>query len=184
MALPAGRKGVLPSELTPDGKIKNNGSSYTLPTASADTLGGVKVGSGLSIEDGVLSATGYTLPAASADTLGGVKVGSGLSIADGVLSVTGGGGGGLTIRKYEKSVDVALNASQVSGNYDDLLLSEVPANAVIISSKIVPTTGDVKYVQPLLSRNSDGSVHIGFWNTSTGTVMFTGKLVIYYYEEA
>ena len=31
---------------------------YTLPTASADTLGGVKVGSGLSIADGVLSATG------------------------------------------------------------------------------------------------------------------------------
>jgi hypothetical protein len=35
-----------------------NVSPYTLPTASADTLGGVKVGSGLSIADGVLSATG------------------------------------------------------------------------------------------------------------------------------
>ena len=34
------------------------GPAYTLPTASADTLGGVKVGSGLSIADGVLSATG------------------------------------------------------------------------------------------------------------------------------
>lgn len=31
--------------------------SYTLPTASADTLGGVKVGDGLSIADGVLSAS-------------------------------------------------------------------------------------------------------------------------------
>jgi hypothetical protein len=31
---------------------------YTLPTASADTLGGVKVGANLSIADGVLSATG------------------------------------------------------------------------------------------------------------------------------
>ena len=89
MALPAGRKGVLPSELTPEGKIKNSGSSYVLPTASADTLGGVKVGSGLSIADGVLSASQYSLPTASADTLGGVKVGSGLSIADGVLSANG-----------------------------------------------------------------------------------------------
>ena len=65
------------------------GSTYELPTASADTLGGVKVGTGLSIEDGVLSndnATPYTLPTASADTLGGVKVGTGLSIEDGVLS--------------------------------------------------------------------------------------------------
>ena len=31
---------------------------YTLPTASAETLGGVKVGTGLSIQDGVLSAQG------------------------------------------------------------------------------------------------------------------------------
>ena len=33
-------------------------SEYTLPTASATQLGGVKVGAGLSITDGVLSATG------------------------------------------------------------------------------------------------------------------------------
>lgn len=67
------------------------GGSYVLPTASANTLGGVKVGSNLSIADGVLSASApYSLPTASADTLGGVKVGSGLSIADGVLSASGG----------------------------------------------------------------------------------------------
>ena len=36
-----------------------SGGSYTLPTASADTLGGVKVGSGLAIDnEGVLSASG------------------------------------------------------------------------------------------------------------------------------
>ena len=34
------------------------GSFYTLPTASASTLGGVKVGAGLRITNGVLSATG------------------------------------------------------------------------------------------------------------------------------
>lgn len=49
-------------------------SSYTLPTASADTLGGVKIGSGITITDGVISieltnvgyssvATTATLPA-------------------------------------------------------------------------------------------------------------------------
>lgn len=31
--------------------------AYTLPTASASTLGGIKVGTGLTIEDGVLSVT-------------------------------------------------------------------------------------------------------------------------------
>lgn len=36
----------------------DSGGSYTLPTASSEVLGGVKVGSGLSIIDGVLSTTG------------------------------------------------------------------------------------------------------------------------------
>ena len=66
-------------------------TTYTLPEASADTLGGIKVGSGLNINDGVLSAESYTLPEASANTLGGIKVGSGLSIdANGVLSASSG----------------------------------------------------------------------------------------------
>ena len=41
-----------------------SGAEYTLPTASAETLGGVKIGSGLTITDGVLSADGIT-PAAT-----------------------------------------------------------------------------------------------------------------------
>ena len=77
------------------------GGSYVLPVASAETLGGVKVGANLSIADGVLSAPApYVLPNASAETLGGVKVGAGLSIADGVLSLSA---SGLTFKqlRYE-----------------------------------------------------------------------------------
>lgn len=71
------------------------GSSYILPTASANTKGGIKVGDGLTMDGEVLKNTNPTLPTASADTLGGVKVGSGLSINEnGVLSASGGGGGG------------------------------------------------------------------------------------------
>lgn len=45
------------------------GDSYTLPTASASTLGGVKVGSGLSVTaEGVLSADGVTPAAAQVDS--------------------------------------------------------------------------------------------------------------------
>ena len=57
--------------------IELTDSSYTLPTASATVLGGVKVGSNLSISsDGTLSADAqqYTLPVASSTTLGGVMV--------------------------------------------------------------------------------------------------------------
>ena len=38
--------------------IANNANNYSLPTASSSTLGGIKVGSGLSISNGVLSASG------------------------------------------------------------------------------------------------------------------------------
>lgn len=38
--------------------INNSGSQYTLPTASADTKGGVKIGSGLTMTGDVLNATG------------------------------------------------------------------------------------------------------------------------------
>ena len=62
---------------------------YTLPPATATTLGGVKAGPGLNITpDGTLSAAEqYALPAATATTLGGVQVGAYLDIApDGTIS--------------------------------------------------------------------------------------------------
>ena len=65
--------------------------TYTLPIASASILGGIKIGSGLSIDaGGIVSAAGtYSLPIASASLLGGIKVGNNLSIdANGVLSST------------------------------------------------------------------------------------------------
>lgn len=49
------------------------GSSYELPVASETRLGGVKVGNGLSINDGVLSADPYTLPEATVETRGAVR---------------------------------------------------------------------------------------------------------------
>lgn len=51
--------------------ISEGGGSYTLPTASADTKGGVKIGSGLSMSGEVLNATAE-LPAYSSATAGKV----------------------------------------------------------------------------------------------------------------
>lgn len=72
------------------------GSSYTLPTASANVKGGVKIGEGLTMDGEVLKntnptpATPYNLPVASANVLGGVKIGNGVNIDEnGVISVTG-----------------------------------------------------------------------------------------------
>ena len=116
---------ALPSQTGNSGKyLTTNGStaswvaieSYSLPTAAADTLGGVKIGNGITITNGVISADdqlpsqannsgkflttngtsaswvtieSYVLPTATSDTLGGIKVGTNLSIdSNGVLSAT------------------------------------------------------------------------------------------------
>lgn len=75
----------------------SSGSSYVLPAATSLTLGGVRVGSGLTIDGtGLLNvlpvASTYVLPTASTTTLGGIRVGAGLSMTSGVLSVDGGTG--------------------------------------------------------------------------------------------
>ncbi len=52
-------KGLSTNDFTDADKTKLSGlENYTLPAATADTLGGVKVGAGLSIAGGVLSAVG------------------------------------------------------------------------------------------------------------------------------
>ena len=84
-------------------------NNYSLPTATASVLGGVKIGSRITISSGVISAdvqtandftntlktkldgiaTGannYSLPTATSSVLGGVKIGSGITITSGVIS--------------------------------------------------------------------------------------------------
>lgn len=82
---------------------------YTLPIASAETLGGVKIGDNITIsEDGKISAPAptpeYNLPVASAEVLGGIKIGEGLNITEeGILSTNGGGGGGGNFKEVTKA---------------------------------------------------------------------------------
>jgi len=69
----------------------SSGSTYTLPAATGSTLGGVKIGSNITVNNGTISLsktdvtnalgytppttdTKYTLPTANASTLGGVKL--------------------------------------------------------------------------------------------------------------
>lgn len=62
-------------------------ADYILPTATHDSLGGVKVGGNLSID----SSGHLSVPVASTSNLGVVKVGTGLTVDDeGVLSSNGG----------------------------------------------------------------------------------------------
>ena len=60
-------------------------------TASSTEAGVVKIGTGVSITDGVLSAPVYSLPRANTNILGGIRVGDGLTIeSDGTLNANPG----------------------------------------------------------------------------------------------
>lgn len=80
-------------------------STYTLPTATSSTLGGVKIGSNITVSSGTISLTKanvtnalgytppttdtkYTLPTATSSTLGGVKIGSNITVSSGTISLT------------------------------------------------------------------------------------------------
>ena len=62
--------------------------NFALPIASSSALGGVKIGSGLTVaEDGTISAAAaYTLPTASSSVKGGIKVGTGLTMSSETLN--------------------------------------------------------------------------------------------------
>lgn len=74
------------SDVPADAKFTD--TVYSLPIASSSTLGGVKIGSGLTVaEDGTISAAAaYTLPTASTSTKGGIKVGTGLTMSSETLN--------------------------------------------------------------------------------------------------
>ena len=97
----------------------SSGSTYTLPAATSSTLGGVKIGSNITVSSGTISIsktnvtnalgytppttdTKYTLPTASAWTLGGVR----LSDSTSSTSSTNGG-----VAATPKAVKDAYDAS-------------------------------------------------------------------------
>lgn len=81
-------KGLSTNDYTTAEKTKLAGlGNFTLQTATSSTLGGVKIGSTLTINNSVLD---YKLPVATSSTLGGIKAGNNITIAsDGTLSIGG-----------------------------------------------------------------------------------------------
>jgi len=164
--------------LTPD--ATNDKVTIALPTASSSQLGGVKVGSRLSISSGVLSAnvqsdtnftqaektklagiaTGannYTLPAATDTTLGGVKVDTAMSSSS----------TNPVQNKAVKSYVDSLNADLTS-RIDDLDIAasnienkvDTVTGENAITSTVTSTTGDpvVKTAKVALKLDNTGNV--------------------------
>jgi len=108
---------------------------YSLPTASALVLGGVKVdGTSITINGGIISATPYSLPTATTGVLGGVKVdGSTITINNGVISSVG----GYTLPTATTSVlggvkvdgsTISITNGIISANYTNYTLPTATTN--------------------------------------------------------
>lgn len=182
--------------------------AINLDTATASALGGVKIGSRITIASGVISAdvqstenftsafktklegiaTGanaYSLPTAAASTLGGVKIGSGISIASGVISAD-------TQRTTEQVKDLVADvmvgsASHVgisatdddNGNGVDLVNLYNHYSATYTSATSISVSGDtmqIAFPANITLFNSDGNVVFAETNqdTSTGDLSITG----------
>lgn len=158
------------------------GSSYTLPTASADVKGGVKIGSGLTMDGETLNnsnPTPYSLPTASDEVKGGVKIGNGLSIDEnGVLSASG-GSGGSTIKSLE--IDIGVGIGVVESN--KFISFQVSASALNGKSVI-----GVSGVSGSSNCQVLGIAHVAseYWsvlgyNNTTSQQKFS-KVIVYYID--
>ena len=72
--------------------LGSGGGGYVLTTATTNTLGGVRIGAGISVSaNGTISVntgTAFNLNTATTSTLGGVKIGVGINVSeDGTISV-------------------------------------------------------------------------------------------------
>ena len=159
-----------------------SGEGYTLPPASATTLGGVKIGSGINVTaDGVISANGgapYELPAATADTLGGIKVGNNLTITpDGKLNANAGA--------YELPVATSaiLGGVKVGDGLSvtqDGKISVTAGSSYVLPEAGVDSLGGVK-IRPASYFNSinidSGYIGVKFGSASGLSVSSDGLLV-------
>ena len=112
------------------------GSSYVLPTASAEVKGGVKIGAGLTMEGEVLKntnptpATPYVLPIASANALGGVKIGNGVNIDEnGVISVSGGSDDNIGVYGSLTTVRPVFKTSETDNTKYSIAITDASINS-------------------------------------------------------
>lgn len=177
-----------------------NKDSYVLPKATQNTLGGVKVGKGLSIDDeGVLKCPAvldkiveneYVLPKATMFILGGVKVGKGLSIDDEgrldsnmVLAASGtqiGGviiGDGITVDADGRiSVDIPKNLSGFINDVDFKTGSDVRE---LISEHNSATSAHELTIKLAIQKYMEENGNSGGSNSNNSSSLPVGSVTAY-----
>lgn len=148
--------------VTPGGQPLNS-ENYFLPTASNNTLGGVKIGANISISpDGTISVSSsslYVLPAATTSTLGGIKIGNNLTITeDGTLNANAGAG----VSDSFKTI-VASSGTNLVASGEDTLKFVAGSGINIISNP-----NDVPYKSITIESFGVGNLDGGFPDSNYG----------------
>lgn len=145
--------------------VESDGT-ISVPVASDTTAGVIKVGEGLTITDGVLSADGssYVLPQATKTTLGGVYVDDALStnsmnpVQNKVVA--------LAVNQLDSDID---SLSDTVGNIDDDLLAlegtvnDLGSTVTSIDGQVTTNTGNIANI----------NTSIGTINNTIGTLSGT-----------
>ena len=141
-------------------------ADYILPTATQDTLGGIKLGSNV-----IIDSTGHlSVPVASTTSLGVVQAGTGINIdANGVISSNG---EGYTLPEATKTT--------LGGVYVDDELSTTsthPVQNAVVSLALAEATGDIDDLSTDVDNLSTGlgnlSTTVGNLSTTVGNLSTT-----------
>ena len=129
-------------------------ADYILPTASTNTLGGVKIGDNINI----VSTGHISVPTAGSSTAGVIKVGTGLTIdANGVLS--------SDISDLPQATKNSLGVVYVDDEFNTL--SQNPVQNAVVSLELQEIDGDITSVSGTVSGLS---TTVGNLSTTVGNL--------------
>lgn len=128
--------------------IATGANKYSLPNATSSTLGGVKIGSNITVSSGTISLTkadvtsalGYTPPttnttySAAGSSLGLVKTGGNVSISDGVITVNDDGHNHVISNVDGLQDELTAKQATITGAATTVTSSNLTASRVLVSN--------------------------------------------------
>ena len=145
-------------------------ATYTLPTATSDTLGGIKVGSGLKINSDIL-AIDVVNNLVSTSTTQALSAAQGKALSDAINSITTDlgnlGGGDMLKATYDKNGDgIVDNSAQLEGH---------SASYFVTAEEFSELVGDTSVYDQICTEIGKIDYPVDSVNGKTGAVVLTAS---------
>ena len=170
--------------------LGSGGGGYVLTTATTNTLGGVKIGAGISVSaNGTISVntgTAFNLNTATTSTLGGVKIGVGINVSeDGTISVNTGTAFNLNTATTSTlggvKIGVGINVSEdgtISVNSSTYFTLTAGTDTAVSTSTGNVTVWNISTLQSVTNRGSTTSNSINIASIAASASTTTGALIV------